>query len=196
MDAHLAMRVKNPGQERYLEKKCTELWGGVVLGERAVPNESRSRPADPTLWTHPVTGDALSSDFWRVNRKFVAESEEEQRRWGERYDWSRAGARAELLKAKRRAQVERDARAAFLERLEKITHPAAGLAPLVKRRLNGEATGKILLVPEGGDPASVEPCREEDELLGLLTSKSAAARGGWKWLGPGRVEMQFHAMIE
>ena len=108
---------------------------------------------------------------------------------------------------KREAKAQEGARAAFLERLGKNTNPEAGLAPLVKSYLNlskearmvvPDGPQKIMLVPDGGDPASAEPCRPEDRLLGLLTSKNAdgSARGGWKWLGPGRVEMQFYAMIQ
>ena len=108
-------------------------------------------------------------------------------------------------------------RDAFLERLEKNTNPDMGLAPLVKYRLDSrypitdpsfswdftdpsfswEKRKGIMLVPDGGDPAAAERCHPDDRLLALLTSKNAdgSARGGWKWLGPGRVEMQFHAMI-
>ena len=111
-------------------------------------------------------------------------------------------------------ELRKPVRAAFLEQLEKNTNPYAALASLVKYRLGNKGryhqhgfrysryrplTGKeILLLPDGGDPAAAEPCRPDDLLLVLLTSKNAdgSARGGWKWLGPRRVEMQFHAMIQ
>ena len=103
-----------------------------------------------------------------------------------------------FLRSEKKAKAREDARAAFLQRLEKNTHPEAGLAPLVKSRLKDEALGNIMLVPDGGDPASAEPCCPGDRLLDLLTQKNAdgSARWGWKWLGPGRVEMQFYAMIQ
>ena len=110
-------------------------------------------------------------------------------------DWPLSGL---FLRAEKEAKAREDARVVFLQRLEKNTNPEAGLAPLVKSRLNEEARGNIMLVPDGGDPAGAEPCRPEDRLLDLLTSKSAdgSARGGWKWLEPGRVEMQFYAMMQ
>ena len=103
-----------------------------------------------------------------------------------------------FLRSEKQAKAQEDARVVFLQQLEKHTNAEAGLAPLVKSRLNEEARGKIMLVPDGGDPASAEPCRPEDRLLELLTSKNSdgSARGEWKWLGPDRVEMQFHAMIQ
>ena len=109
------------------------------------------------------------------------------------------GALSDLfLRSEKQIRAREGARAAFLQELEKHTNAEAGLAPLVKSRLNEEARGNIMLVPDGGDPASVEPCRPEDRLLELLTSKNAdgSARGGWEWLRPDRVKMQFHAMIQ
>ena len=122
------------------------------------------------------------------------------------------GALSDLfLRSEKLISARKNARAAFFQQLEKNTNAEAGLAPLVKsvltQRSAGTARGgvqkkkirgNIMLVPAEGDPASVEPCRPEDRLLELLMSKNVdgSARGGWKWLGPDRVEMQFHAMIQ
>ena len=200
--------VLNIGSEALLEKAevCSQFWSSV---------------SDDMLHRlfHPTVQHVLDAIWERVDG-IVAQCRDEERavrEEGQAYERAyeralnkEAVATQERVRGLILSELREPVRAAFLERLEKKTNPDAGLAPLVKHRLkNHPLTGPsfrddryqrtgIILLPDGGDPAAAEPCHPDDRLIELLTSKSAdgSARGEWKWLGLGRVEMQFYAMIQ